>query len=358
MASRHQNVIDLSSSPEPPIHLMSHPRPKFRSNQKHRTRTIPLELTDSDSDTEDAPNFLQTKKTSEIPLAGPSFHSIRTAALQQKIGPSGSFENIPNTTTRNLKASTARPFPLFLPSDEENEPPSPSFIAVSPVVERTSSFELVDMENVQPVELPEPIEVVPVEPEADPTSTYVARVLEIIPDVDPDHLLELVTKNIPTHGDQVVEHVLHCLFEDPTYPKLDKKGKGKRRQLDGDTEGDGTPAKKTKIDYRNKDRPYRGGVHYADIALVIVLYLILTTIFVKFTYLGTSTKRLSVYPESLSQDDACDFQWTIRYNLLFLKRSRKAVPGTPAAESSCQISIHASSHSIPPQQERQNSCNP
>jgi TRIAD3 protein (E3 ubiquitin-protein ligase RNF216) len=128
---------------------------------------------------------------------------------------------------------------------------------------------MVDMEDVHPAEPPAAVEVVEPEPEADPTSTYVARILEIIPDVDPDHLLDLVTKNVPTHGDQVVEHVLHSLFEDPTYPKVDRKGKGKRRQSDGDAEGDGTPSKRTKIDYGNKERPYKGGVHYADMALVL-----------------------------------------------------------------------------------------
>ena len=103
------------------------------------------------------------------------------------------------------------------------------------------------------------------EPEPDPISTYVARVLEIIPDVEPDHVLGLMTNELPTHGDQVVEHVLHTLFEDQTYPKVDKKGKGKRKHVDGDPE---SPSKKAKIDFEDKERPYKGGADYADMTLV------------------------------------------------------------------------------------------
>ena len=264
-----QNVIDLSSSSDPSTHRMSHARPKFKSKQKPRILPV-IELTDDDDDTPNVP-----PKATPNALAGPSFHSDRAAALQPKSGPSGLFENIPNTPTRKLKASIARPFPLFLPSDEENEPPS-SLVPVSPVVERISPFELDDMEDAPAVQLPTATEVVQPRSEADPTSTYVARVLEIIPDVDRHHLLDLIARNVSTHGDQVVEHVLHCLFEDPTYPKFDKKGKGKRMQSDGDAEGYGAPLKKTKLDYKNKERPFKGGVHYTDIALVIAFHSILT----------------------------------------------------------------------------------
>ncbi|KAF9468244.1 hypothetical protein BDZ94DRAFT_1154032 [Collybia nuda] len=102
---------------------------------------------------------------------------------------------------------------------------------------------------------------------------YVARVLEIIPDVEPDHLLALVTKLAPSLQDGVVEHVLHELFEDPAYPKVDKKGKGKRRQTDEDIREEetslqgGSPAKRHKVDYSDKTREFRGGIHYTDLAL-------------------------------------------------------------------------------------------
>jgi len=271
MASLQQTVIDLSSSPEPSTPFMFHARPKFKSKPKPCTRISPfpvIELTDSDSD--DAPIISrQRKKPQSNSVAGPSSNQNRTAALQPKTGPSGSFENIPNTPSRKLKPPTTHSFPLFLPSDEENEPPTSSFVTVSPVVERFSPFEIVGMEDAQPIDPPVSVQVLEPEIEVDTTTTYVSRILEIIPDVEPDHVLDLITKSAPTYGAQVVEHVLHILFEDPTYPKVDKKGKGKRKQVHGDLEGDGTPTKKAKIDYGNKERPYKGGVHYADMALVL-----------------------------------------------------------------------------------------
>jgi E3 ubiquitin-protein ligase RNF216 len=296
--ARMASIIDLSSSPEP----SSHARTKSKSNQIIRRTCSVVELTDSDSDT------ASTKKPS---VAGPSFLQNKSAALLPKTASSVSFENIP----RKLKPSTSRPFPLFLPSDEENEPPPSSFVSVSPLPER-SSFDLIGMDDIQPVEIVDP------PTEVDPTMTYVARVLEIIPDIDPDHLLDLVTKNIPTRGDQVVEHVLHGLFENPTYPKVDKVGKGKRRQLDGD--GEEIPLKKTKVDYGNKDRPYKGGVHYADIALVLLPYDFIYLHYFLQVYIGTSTNRLSVYTESISQDDTCKLQRVLFSDLLFPQRSGQA----------------------------------
>jgi TRIAD3 protein (E3 ubiquitin-protein ligase RNF216) len=291
-----RSVIDLSSSPEPSMSLA---RRKAKPKPKPRSRTSPfpiIELTDSDSDTDDAPTFSpQRKKIQNNPVAGTSSHPSGIAALQPKIGLSGSFENIPNTANRMLKASIARAFPLLELSDEENKPPESPFVAVLPIVERFSPFETVEMEDVQPANPPAAVvETVDHVPEADPISTYVARVLEIVPDVEPDYLLDLVTQSIPTQGDQAVEHVLHSLFEHPTYPKVDRKGK--RKQGDGNTEGDEMPSKKTKLDYRNKERLYNGGVHYADMALVLP-YILTGVVFPDMSiYLGAIANRLSVYP--------------------------------------------------------------
>lgn len=190
------------------------------------------------------------------------------------VGGSGSLQNIPSQS-RRTKNPTAKPLLRFLPSDEENEPP----VAVQPAVDQ-APIAIVGLDNVPPplqIAQQEPMPVEPPlepEPERDPLSGYVARILEIIPDVEPDHLLALVTKFAPSLQDGVVEHILHALFEDPAYPKVDKKGKGKRKQTDEDLRGEGTavegstPTKKHKIDYGDKTRAFRGGVHYTDLALV------------------------------------------------------------------------------------------
>ncbi len=98
--------------------------------------------------------------------------------------------------------------------------------------------------------------------EADP----LAQVLEIVPDVDPDFVEELIAKNLPTFGDKVVETVLHTLLEDRSYPKSVKK-----RKADVAAVGGSAP-KKTKVgdkvDYASTNRNFTGGVFYNDLAIV------------------------------------------------------------------------------------------
>lgn len=100
-------------------------------------------------------------------------------------------------------------------------------------------------------------------PEQDPIDAAMTQVLIIIPDVDPDHLRRLIVEHLPAYQDQGIERVLHILFEDPAYPKLDRKGK--RKRADGE-EGGGT--KRPKINYGDVDRQFRGGAHYVGLALV------------------------------------------------------------------------------------------
>lgn len=48
----------------------------------------------------------------------------------------------------------------------------------------------------------------------------IAKVLEIIPDVQPDYLRMICDKYYPEYQQRVHEAVLHALFEDPKYPKV------------------------------------------------------------------------------------------------------------------------------------------
>lgn len=280
------HIIDISSSPEPSSSHVQPPPPRTPkvklTTKRQRTRIGPvIELTDSDSDVEDVPALahqLQKITSPRNTTPGSSSYPRRTPTLTQiqpKVGGSGSLQNIPGQTKR-LKTPTAEGFPLFLPSDEENEPP----VRAQPVTDQQPAFDTTIMAT-GPIPLqiarqkvpPVPQAVEP-EPEKDILSGYVARILEIIPDVQPDHLLALVAKFEPSLQGGVVEHVLHVLFEDPTYPKVDRKGKGKRKQTEqeakeGGNEAQGaSPPKKTKIDYGDKQRPFRGGAHYSDLALV------------------------------------------------------------------------------------------
>jgi TRIAD3 protein (E3 ubiquitin-protein ligase RNF216) len=153
--------------------------------------------------------------------------------------------------------------PLFLASDEDEPPyhePFPFALPFAPlpipvvqdIPEKASS----------PEPIPKPVTP---PPDIDPMDAYVARVLEIIPDVQPAHVHTLLMQRVDIHKDGAVELVLHDLFEDSSYPKIDKKGKRKREEVDN--EGDERGLAKTKIDYGDKDRVHSSGPFYVDIAL-------------------------------------------------------------------------------------------
>ncbi|KAF6741511.1 hypothetical protein DFP72DRAFT_1083736 [Ephemerocybe angulata] len=82
------------------------------------------------------------------------------------------------------------------------------------------------------------------------------------PDVEPEHLLNLIETNLPTYGPtQIVEYLIAHLFENPGYPKVVKgKGKGKekakadsgsKRKADED---ETRAPKKPRIDYATIER--------------------------------------------------------------------------------------------------------
>ncbi|KAF8879405.1 hypothetical protein BD779DRAFT_1156124 [Infundibulicybe gibba] len=64
-------------------------------------------------------------------------------------------------------------------------------------------------------------------------------------------------------AEAVVQRVLHLLFEDPSYPRAEKKGAGKRKS----TGGGGSPAKKAKMDYTSTERESGGGPGYGELAI-------------------------------------------------------------------------------------------
>jgi hypothetical protein len=111
-----------------------------------------------------------------------------------------------------------------------------------------------------------PIESRPPTPELESVDTYVARVIEILPDALLEHVYALVESHIGTSRQAVVETVLHSLFENPNYPRVDKKGKGKR--IRDDDAAESSRSVKLRIDYASKDRPFTGGANYIDMALV------------------------------------------------------------------------------------------
>jgi TRIAD3 protein (E3 ubiquitin-protein ligase RNF216) len=210
------NIIDIPSSPS------QSPKPRSKplaSRGKPKLDNDTIILIDSDDEERVQRPHVRDRGVNQG-AAGPSRRK-QPAPLHQhnKDASSGSLENIP--ARRRPKSKSV---PLFLPSDEENEPPALD----DPALEHPEEPIVVD-------NFPSP--------PPDPIPGYVAQVLEIIPDVDPEYALSLIRQHYPESRDQVVEPVLHALFEDPAYPKLDKKGK--RKRVEGDIPGDArdTPKK-------------------------------------------------------------------------------------------------------------------
>ncbi|KAF9443736.1 hypothetical protein P691DRAFT_764001 [Macrolepiota fuliginosa MF-IS2] len=145
--------------------------------------------------------------------------------------------------------------------------------SLSPVPAPTTSSPLPvpqPMSQQQPVP-PPPLEETPEQLQ----SRFTAQILEIIPDVDPVHVSSLVTDHFPQLKDATIERVLHILFEDPTYPRVQKDVKGKRKAADDEGE---RPKKRTRKErekekekenelWKNIERPFVGGKDYHDLAL-------------------------------------------------------------------------------------------
>jgi hypothetical protein len=164
-------------------------------------------------------------------------------------------------------------------------PPTPSRgSSGNPAGAATQNRDPIFVDMVQPVEVPleepHPPIVPAVAPELDPEPidvlTFVlAKVLEIVPDVQSDHVMALLHSSLDREEALMspallVEQILHQLFENPDYPKVEKKG-AKRKTAEEPAaiqNGDERPKKKVKIDYRTTQRPKVPSPAYKNLALV------------------------------------------------------------------------------------------
>ena len=331
------DIIEIDSSPE------RTPRPMYKSREKGKGKATPhrrepvssvIELTDSESEADQ----LEGKAFTSCRV-GPSHSNLhatpgpsspkRTPLKSYPARRTGSLENISTPAQKNVAVASGsgsgieafpkqelngqnhKP-PLFLSGDEEHESPPPDTpqanATITPVIEQDPTILVPETQS----HLPTASDSDPISIEnIDPTSTAVAQILEIIPNVEPAHLLELIETHLPAYsvfrgnrdpdddggegaavaGEReatveeqvqgVVGHVLHHLFENPDYPKAEKRAGGKRKgksagdsDHEDDLEGKGKgkakdhSSKKLKIDYASIDRPFTGGPNYFDLALV------------------------------------------------------------------------------------------
>ena len=240
-----------------------HPRPTTRSKARRDNAERVIVITDSsdeDVGTDDVrvksaasrrnkgkaadknepiPPFLHTNHNGSrtiVPRAGPS-HSISAAAKEIPalgvVKPGASAEALADTTN---KVAATMSTPAATPMDVD--PPS--------TAKPTESLD-----------------------------HHLTHVLEVVPDVDPQFASELVAKFIAQGSENIVELTLHQLLEDANYPKV-SKNKGKRKRTDDDESLAEQPEKTTRIDYASKERPFKGGAHYKDMALVCLNYMSLS----------------------------------------------------------------------------------
>jgi E3 ubiquitin-protein ligase RNF216 len=103
----------------------------------------------------------------------------------------------------------------------------------------------------------------------EPYERLVERVREVVPDVLPAHVFDLLAERDTgiDNRDDLLNLVVHTLLEDRSYPK-DIKGKGKARatvekaaEISGDTDN-------TSVDYTHPDPNRRLGRVYRNLSLV------------------------------------------------------------------------------------------
>ncbi|KAG0695366.1 hypothetical protein DFH29DRAFT_271846 [Suillus ampliporus] len=264
-------VIDIPSSPELLPTVSRVIRNQSGQPESSQTRGVPpptarqwaeeiIEITDSDSEPEPELVFRKMKQSvtihagpnpSNAPVIGAPLDGLLVGAAPPAAG----------SSQQSPRKDTVAAAPLFYSDDED-----PELQQMPLLMQQLDIPPLPVLPLVPPPQLPRPPS--PLAVAHDPTDTYVARVLEIVPDVDPAHVLGLVEQSIhnPVNaGQNVLELVLHSLFENPNYPKVDRKGKRKRIEDDEEGIARGQPA--PKIDYGTKNREHKGGRHYFEVAL-------------------------------------------------------------------------------------------
>jgi E3 ubiquitin-protein ligase RNF216 len=132
---------------------------------------------------------------------------------------------------------------------------------------------------------PQPVDTADSEVVQEPDERLVERVREVVPDVLPAHVFQLLAQHKAAFSDVLLDVVIHNLLEDQSYPR-DTKGKGKERAVEkklADILDDNMS-----VDYRhpNADRPV--GPAYSVLSLVCINVLLprmlLTCVEQKYLY--------------------------------------------------------------------------
>jgi len=240
--------IDSSESEHAPKRAV---RVRAPRRARTRQRSIPvndvIELTDSDDEPAQSKPSKEAAPRPQIPEAGPSHAS-----------------HIPQVTPVAGQAAPAALIPLFYPESDDEPIPGPSM----PMINQAPPRILDPSQPLSSIPALEPDSRLSdaSAPAEDPYDAYVAQVVEIVPDVLPEHARALVEQHFPSQREHVLEAVLHVLFENPAYPKADPRRKLKRKW--DDVREDVTKNARPKVDFLSQGRVPAGGANYKFEALV------------------------------------------------------------------------------------------
>jgi E3 ubiquitin-protein ligase RNF216 len=235
------DIIEIESSPEPEPRLATTPRDKGKGRAtpyRPGLASSVIELTDSESDVDDdksapsrpvAPSHSKSHSdpspSSQQSISIPNFKSNTLPTPSQQSGilasgfgsgaspsPVAASGTDVDLSERNPTSASAHDhnLPLFLPSNEEHDPPptTPHIGCAQEVDVATDEAPLFLIEREPTMPIPDTQPQIPTRPitpdldpfpikDMDPTSTAVAQILEIIPNVEPNHLLELIETHLP-----------------------------------------------------------------------------------------------------------------------------------------------------------------
>lgn len=219
-----------------------------RDKGKGRARPIDIiELSDSDSD--------------EAPVASTS----RSAIGLSRPTPSAGWPPASSTRTpaRDVEVTaTSVPKRNTPPNDVPTLPVAPE-ATVEPVVAEQPRVEeelhVAEASNVNHLD------------------QLIASVLEIVPDVDPDHVKTMFTVNNPDgsieRATELLQPILHSLFESGNYPKKVEAKRKRQEDPDAPVAGPSQPKKRrvetvVRMNIASRNRPRIYSANYSDLCMV------------------------------------------------------------------------------------------
>lgn len=138
-----------------------------------------------------------------------------------------------------------------------------------------------------------------VAPEPEPYERLVERVREVVPDVLPAHVFELLgTRDTGVNNrDDLLNFVVHILLEDPSYPK-DIKGKGKARAV-AEKAAETSEDANTSVDYTHPNPDRRLGLVYRKQSLVRINFCINLSFFLNCRLAWNRNIFVVIFPTSM-----------------------------------------------------------